>query len=402
MSNHQKAFDKLSRLKCGALFMEMGSGKTKVALDIIASKLDKVEFILWICPFSLKNEIEAERIKWYYDMNLHIIGCESIGSSDRVYARLLAEICGKNVFCVVDESIKIKNISAKRTQRILKIGGISKYRLILNGTPVSRNIIDLWTQMQFLSPLILGVGFRQFVQQYIVFSNTQPKYIKSYKNLKPLINLIEPYVFDSRLEIDIHKYYHIEWYNNDQSKEYMKIKDEILDRLGYDNFDFYELCSRLQRCYTQSPSKQKIVDKIISQILDPVIVFVKYQDSIPNDAINITGNNNMSERKKILQDFKDGKFKVLYMTYGVGSYGLNLQFCHNIIFAEHSFDYAQKIQAEYRIFRIGQTHDVNYYNVYCDCGLEKMIEECLDKKESLLNHVKREIKERGTKWVKSI
>ena len=61
MTNQEKAFEKLSKLKCGALFMEMGTGKTKVALDLINSKLNKIDYVLWICPVSIKNEIEAEK-----------------------------------------------------------------------------------------------------------------------------------------------------------------------------------------------------------------------------------------------------------------------------------------------------------------------------------------------------
>ena len=47
----QEAIEKLSKLKVGALFMEMGTGKTKVALDLINSKKNKVDYVLWICPF---------------------------------------------------------------------------------------------------------------------------------------------------------------------------------------------------------------------------------------------------------------------------------------------------------------------------------------------------------------
>ena len=88
MSNstlQQSAFDKLSKLKVGALFMEMGTGKTKVALDLLHYKQHKVNYMLWICPCSLKCEIETERQKWHPDLTLDVVGCESIGSSDRIY-----------------------------------------------------------------------------------------------------------------------------------------------------------------------------------------------------------------------------------------------------------------------------------------------------------------------------
>ena len=44
-SQQQTAIDKLKRLKVGALFMEMGTGKTKVALDLIASRADKTDIV---------------------------------------------------------------------------------------------------------------------------------------------------------------------------------------------------------------------------------------------------------------------------------------------------------------------------------------------------------------------
>lgn len=91
----QSAFEKLSRLKVGALFMEMGTGKTKVALDLIQSKIHKVDYVLWICPCSLKCEIEAERQKWHADLRLDVVGCESIGMSDRIYLEVL-EKCKVN------------------------------------------------------------------------------------------------------------------------------------------------------------------------------------------------------------------------------------------------------------------------------------------------------------------
>lgn len=154
----QAAVEKLSRLKVGALFMEMGTGKTKVALDLIASKAHKVDYILWICPCSLKGEIEAERKKWHPELTLDVVGCESIGSSDRIYLEVLKKAEESKTFIVVDESLKIKNRHAKRTQRIIKLGENAEYKLILNGTPISKSYCDLWAQMEFLSPKILKIA----------------------------------------------------------------------------------------------------------------------------------------------------------------------------------------------------------------------------------------------------
>jgi len=406
--DQQNAFDKLNKLKCGALFMRMGTGKTKVALDLISSKIHKVDTVLWICPCALKNEIEAERLKWHPELELTIIGVESISQSDRTYMEVLSLVSSKQVFCVVDESLKIKNMSAKRTRRMLEIGSKCAYRLILNGTPISKGAMDLWAQMSFLSPKILKMDYRTFKRNYVIFSDRPPRYIRGYQNLDHLTKIIAPYVYDADLDIDVRQKYRVVLYQNDLKSEYAAIKEEILLRFkpdGEDNdFDFYELCSRLQRCYTKSPSKQETISWVLKEISDEqAIVFVRYLDSIPASANCITGAHKLAERKAILSDFKVGKFKVLYITYGVGAYGLNLQFCHNVIFAEHMFDYAAKIQAEARVYRMGQDKDVTYWDIVCNCGMEDLIINCINKKSNLLDEVNRLINKVGIKeWLKTI
>lgn len=114
----------------------------------------------------------------------------------------------------------------------------------------------------------------------------------------------------------------------------------------------------------------------------------------PSGALKIVGDMNTEERTKAIEKFRN-KEKVIYITYGCGSFGLNLQFCKNIIFAEHCFDYSQQIQAEARIYRIGQENDVNYYNLWCKVGLEQMIKMSLNKKSNLLLEVKKQIEKEG-------
>lgn len=399
LKNQQLAFDKLSRLKVGALFSEMGTGKTKVALDLINSKSNKIDYILWICPFSIKNEIIKERDKWYPAMKIDVVGCETIGSSDRTYLEILKKVATSKTFIVVDESLKIKNINAKRTRRIIEFGGYSQYKLILNGTPITKNVIDLWAQMEFLSPKILKMSFNQFKNTYCEYyiRGRLKGMVKKQHNIEHLISLIEPYIFDCDLDIEAKKMYYNYFYDVD-TFQYSKLKNELLE--GIANIDFFVLTTKLQQFYTTY--KEEMLKELLGQINDQVIIFVKYLDSIPAGANKIVGDMNTKERKQVIDKFERGDFKELYITYGCGSYGLNLQFCRNIIFAEHCFDYSQRIQAEARIYRIGQNYDVNYYNLWCNVGLEKMIQSSLNKKSNLLNEIKKEIDKKGENNLKKL
>ena len=377
----------------------MGTGKTKVALDLINSKSNKIDYILWICPFSIKNEIIKERDKWYPAMKINVVGCETIGSSDRTYLEILKKVSTSKTFIVVDESLKIKNINAKRTRRIIEFGGYAQYKLILNGTPITKNVIDLWAQMEFLSPKILKMSFNQFKNTYCEYyiRGRLKGMVKKQHNIEHLISLIEPYIFDCDLDIEAKKMYYNYFYDVDMF-QYSSLKNELLECIT--NIDFFVLTTKLQQFYTTY--KEEMLKELLGQINDQVIIFVKYLDSIPAGANKIVGDMNTKERKQVIDKFERGDFKELYITYGCGSYGLNLQFCRNIIFAEHCFDYSQRIQAEARIYRIGQNYDVNYYNLWCNVGLEKMIQSSLNKKSNLLNEIKKEIDKKGENNLKKL
>lgn len=379
--------------------MKMGSGKTKVALDLINSKSNKIDYILWLCPFSIKNEIIKERDKWYPAMKIDVVGCETIGSSDRTYLEILKKVATSKTFIVVDESLKIKNINAKRTRRIIEFGGYAQYKLILNGTPITKNVIDLWAQMEFLSPKILKMSFNQFKNTYCEYyiRGRLKGMVKKQHNIEHLISLIEPYIFDCDLDIEAKKMYYNYFYDVDMF-QYSSLKNELLECIT--NIDFFVLTTKLQQFYTTY--KEEMLKELLGQINDQVIIFVKYLDSIPAGANKIVGDMNTKERKQVIDKFERGDFKELYITYGCGSYGLNLQFCRNIIFAEHCFDYSQRIQAEARIYRIGQNYDVNYYNLWCNVGLEKMIQSSLNKKSNLLNEIKKEIEKKGENNLKKL
>lgn len=206
-TDQQSAVNKLEKLRVGALFMEPGTGKTLTALKLIESS--KADWVLFMVPFQTKQNLQDELDKWSFKMPCRIEGVESLSNSDRLYLELMAEIKKhKRVFMVVDESLKIKNQSAKRTKRIMTLGGLSYYRLVLNGTPISRNVMDLWTQMEFLSPKILKMSFREFKDNFLdwkYYPDTHKTIIGEQHNIDALYSLIEPYVFDAKLNLEISK-----------------------------------------------------------------------------------------------------------------------------------------------------------------------------------------------------
>lgn len=394
----EAAFQKFSKLKCGALFMSMGTGKTKVALDLAAAKMaqGKCDYVMYIAPANMiaSGTVQKEREKWQPNLDLHFFTCEGFGASDKKYLEAISICENHKVFCIVDESLKIKNIKAKRTRRIVELGEKCAYRLILNGTPLSKNVLDVWAQMEFLSPKILKMSYRQFKDTFCVYYNKGKLKgkVKNQYNVPYLISLIEPYIYQADLDIEVQKKYADEYYYVN-SADYEQYKDELFEQYcDGEDLNFEAFSTKLQKYYTSLPEHEKAVQKVLDGIEGQVIVFVKYLDNIPSGVVRYVGGCSKAERKQILEDFAAGKFKVLYMTYGCGSMSLNLQFCKHIIFADHTWDYAMRIQAEGRIYRMDSDSDVTYHDIICDnSGLESMILSCIHKKKDKLKEVKEEI-----------
>src|SRR5690606_6446555 len=67
-------------------------------------------------------------------------------------------------YVILDESQIIKNPASKSFKAVKSLK--SKYRLVLSGTPVENSVADLWSQMAFLNPGLLG-SYHYFQQEFV-------------------------------------------------------------------------------------------------------------------------------------------------------------------------------------------------------------------------------------------
>ena len=171
--------------------MKQGTGKTRVALEL--TKSTDCDFVLFLCPFSTKENLKNEIDKWGLDCSFEIVGYETLSSSDKTYLRLLdLKKQYQKLFIVADESVFIKNSDSKRFERMLKLRDISEYRLILNGTPITKNEWDIYNQMEFLSPLIIKMSRLEFLQAFLkrYVTNVKVKILESFTSYQMLILII--------------------------------------------------------------------------------------------------------------------------------------------------------------------------------------------------------------------
>ena len=407
-NNQQQAFDKFKQLKVGALFMEMGTGKTKVALDLV--KYNDVDFLLYVTPFSTKQNIQNEIDKWGVNCDYKVIGYETIQSSDAQFIKLLKSLKDKACFIIADESIFIKNENTKRFHRLLQLRDLCKYALILNGTPITKNEWDIYNQMYFLSPKIINMTREQFLNTFfkkIIFKKLHQKEKTFYKfsevNAELLKKMITPYMFECDLDFDKNIENEVKFISCEKT-EYQQEKEQKLQeylKLGKSE----TIINMLQKLNLISANVEEKNNALIEYIKGrQVIVYCNFISEIDYinkriDCFTIIGET--KNRQKIIEDFKQNN-KPLIMTFGVGSYSLNLQFCNEIVYSSLTFDYAKVEQSKYRIKRLGQNNNIKYTYFLADFGINKMILENLQRKQTLENIIKEKLNGGFEEWIKNL
>jgi len=213
--------------------MEMGTGKTKVAIDNIAMLYDngKINGALIIAPkgvyknwysqeipIHLADHIEPKTVLWQaminqkqqkllntlfetgHDLHILIMNVEAFSTKKGVdfAARFLNS---HNTYMAVDESTTIKNPGAKRTKNIVGLGKYAKYRRILTGSPITKSPLDLYKQCEFLDEYLLDhSSYYTFRTRYAVmrkahFNGRSVEIVVGYKNLGELSDKIKPFSY---------------------------------------------------------------------------------------------------------------------------------------------------------------------------------------------------------------
>lgn len=404
-----EAFEKFRQLKIGALFMQMGTGKTRIAIELV--NYNNPDLLIYITPFATKNNIQTEFDKWQVHCQYLIVGYETIQSSDREFMSLLNLMQNKKCFIIADESIFIKNERTKRFQRLLYLRKFAEYALILNGTPITKNEWDIYNQMEFLSSLIMNMCRIEFLNTFfkkITFKKKGVKEKTFYKfsevNAELLQKLIAPYIFnaDFDFELEVAKNYnYVDYIGNEY---YIRKEEKLKEIINFS--DRATIISMLTLLNVIASNCKEKLDKVIEYSKNKQCIiycnFLNEANYLHNncDSFLITGK--IKDRHLIIEEFKNSN-KPLIMTFGTGSYSLNLQFCNEIVYSSLNFDYGLIEQSKYRIKRIGQNRNIKYTYFLTDLGINKMILENLEKKRTLKSLLEEKIINNEVKeWLKSM
>jgi SNF2 family DNA or RNA helicase len=214
-----------------ALFMEMGTGKTKSTIDTFMALHAKgtVDALVVIAPKTLMSTWTDEEIPKHLSIQAQVgyWDGKATAKSRDTFASLLASkgpiiwvanvegfqqlneelrsrmskiLRSRSCLMAIDESSTIKGPDAQRTKNLIAAGKVAKGRMILTGTETSKGPLDLYSQFEFLKPGFWNVkSFYMFRTRYAILEDAYGsggrtfKKVIGYQRLSELMDKIAPY-----------------------------------------------------------------------------------------------------------------------------------------------------------------------------------------------------------------
>lgn len=429
----------------GCLADDMGLGKTLQTLTTILKDKEEAEALppanreqghqgrmnLIIMPASLlhnwKAEIlkfapqlscltytgndRSERIRWFehYDMILTTYG---LARND---VKLLERY--QFNYIILDESQVIKNPSSKSAKAVKQLHG--RYRLVLTGTPIENSLMDLWSQMAFLNPGLLG-SYRFFKQEYgvpIEKNKDEQKRNKLRVLIKPfLLRRTKEEISEELPSLTEKTHYCI--MSDGQQEEYDRIKsyyrNQILDNIEHfgirqSQFMILKGLTQLRLAanhpglvndtYQQEAAKfEEIIQKVedLSANNHKILVFSQFvrhlnflRASFEEKGLGyamLTGSSR--HREDIIEDFRnDSQKPVFLISLKAGGVGLNLVEADYVFVCDPWWNPATESQAINRAHRIGQDKSVIAYKFITKGTIEEKILQLQERKSALVRDV---------------
>jgi SNF2 family DNA or RNA helicase len=466
-----------------AFLLEQGCGKTWLTLAdaercFIGNKIDAIVVVApngvhsnWtrreipthlsipVCAYTWNGKPTTKKALAEYDKiwvsldknpNLRVlaINVEAV-NTEAGYDAVEKFIACFRVMFIVDESTRIKNPGAKRTEKVIKLGRQAIARRILTGTPITKAPTDIFSQFDFLKSGLLGTtSYRAFVAEYAVLLDPgspqmqaimrkvggrgvpqvvaeDAKGNKMWRNLDKLAAMIAPHSYRVRKEdcLDLPpKVYQTITFELDSKQR--QVYDRLKEDYHYDNdgddMSFEAIATRTklkqvtsgfinvygepQLLDVSSNPRMAAFKTAIEDVDGQFIVWAMFEEEIKHiiaaleDAgisfCTYYGATSKQDRELAIDDFQAGRKQGFVGHAGAAGIGITLTAARTAFYYSCSFDNELRLQSEDRNHRIGTTSKV----LYVDFVAENTIDEDIVKSLATKNAIAWQVidKDRGT------
>ena len=424
------------------LLFEMGLGKSLTAVTIMGClhEMRRIKRVLVVAPTSVvavwpkelqafasfpwrakalvgdkKHRLEAlyELEEWQHSgIDVAVVNYETV-HRDWMLDALLEY---NPDLIIADESQRIKTNGAKQSKAMHKLGDRAKYKLILSGTPVQNNAVDLYSQYRFLNSAVFGTNFYSFKNRYCITGGFQRHQIVGYQNEDELIKKVHSIALRvTKAEaLDLpSQTFETRWvvFSPKERKIYDQLRRDgiaelenaaaitattvLTKLLRLQQFTGGFLPDESGRAMPQNTAKldalADILEDYVVEVGRKLVIFARFTAEI--EAIEamlrkkkiafgaIHGDIPIAERGDIVKDFQENPDTLVFIAQlQCAGLGINLTAASMAVYYSLNFNYADYAQSLARIHRIGQKDNCHYINLVAENSVDMRVMEALEAK----------------------
>lgn len=418
LKSHQKDIC-LWTLKGGrrAIFASFGLGKTFMQLEIAKQCINKENKpFLIVCPLAVSGEFKRDnrKLKTGFEIT-YITDTDTIEDYKPQifitnYERVRMGDIDASKFCGVsfDEASILRNLKTETTNYVLSHFKKVPYRFVATATPTPNDYIEILNYADYLGVISRGHALTRFFQR----DSTKAGHLTLYPNKKkefwmwvstwavfvnkpsdlgysdegydlPKINIIEHCVEMDTKESYINKDGDLVMFD-DISKSLIDVSREKRESI-------------LTRCDKAFEIAKQTDSAIVWHHLEAERNYL--EKLFKGESYeSVFGGQPNPIKEKLLIDFSENQFNYLLTKPKIAGSGCNFQdYCNTAIFAGIDYKFNDFIQAVHRIYRFGQTKQVNVHIIYTAAEYEvlKVLYSKWEKHIQLQNNMINLVKEYG-------
>lgn len=433
----QTAFNFLKQHQHPALLMDMGTGKTRISLELF--EYWQAKSIVIVCPLSVipvwGEEITKHGLQGYTLLEL---------GQDKTTAKKVEQLCTginmfnntdtpiivvinfesvwrkqfKNVFLgtswdvvLVDESHRIKAPGSTVSKFMTTLSRRAKHRVILTGTPIANNPLDIYAQYRFLDPTIFAMNNTQFKQHYALwggFENRQPiKFINQDELKAKMYSVAYRMSIDDVLDlpdgIDAVRYTQLE---PKAKKLYNTLKRDFVAVEGGQIISASNVLVKGLRLHqltggmikyddgsseVVSTAKAKLLQDTLYDMTElDVVVFARFRHDI--DVIRAAAtklNFKVYELSGKVNQLKQWEQSggLLIVQIASGNAGISLVRANHAIYYSIGYSLGEYMQSRARLRRPGQSKQVQFIHLIVKGTIDELIIKAIQSKQDIANYI---------------
>lgn len=428
--HQQEAYDFCINKPAVGIFMDMGTGKSKVAIDLIVNRNNQK--ILLVCP---KRVIKVWPKQFYiHSDGINVIPLVKGTGTDK--AKLVKEYKGpypvvfvtnydliwrepfKTVLrgygfdCVViDESHRAKKAGGKASRFLHLLGKITPWKIALSGTPMAHSPLDVYGQYRFLDDTIFGTNYDKFEKRYAEINPYT--YKKTYLNQEELSDKVYSIAFrvlaDDVLDIPdpIEQNYEVELPPPLMKVYKLLEKKSVLDTqnglIAVNNSlaqftRMHQLTSGLSLdglggTSRIDSSKAGMLADILEDlpIKEPIVIFAKFVGDLDiiKEVCEKSGRfySEVSGRIDELEIWQEGRTDVVGVQIQSGSEGEDYTRSRYAIYYSLGFSLTHYLQSRARIDRPGQLYSPVFIHILASKTIDMKIMQALRENKEVIDYI---------------